>query len=206
MENAITNNTDGTFNKLRERNSSSEKLTYLDANKLANVRRYIVREKKLTDTEIAQIKEQVKVDMNRNLMEETVLEGNEDPEEVESSEIHAIVNVEPSDNDIEEETVVETVITEKDLAMKTDILEKLSKVQHTNLAEREPLLKIRSKRKCKSAFDIANTALELLCNELNPDLTCLNELMYKTGKVLQEKYGITIKRRSKDSRSINKSK
>ena len=49
-------------------------------------------------------------------------------------------------------------------------------------------------------------ALELLCNELNPDLTCLNELMYATGKVLQKKCGITIKRRSKGSRGINKSK
>ena len=92
------------------------------------------------------------------------------------------------------------------LAMKTDILEELSKVQHTNIAEREPLLKIRSKRKFESAFDLANTALELLCNELNPDLTCLNELMYTTGKVLQEKCGINIKRRSKGSRGINKSK
>ena len=59
LENPTTNNTDGTFNKWRERNSNNEKLTYLDANKLANVRRYIVREKKLTDTEIAQIKEQL---------------------------------------------------------------------------------------------------------------------------------------------------
>ena len=43
-----------------------------------NIRRYIVREKKFTDTEIARIKEQVRVDMSRNLMEEIVREGNED--------------------------------------------------------------------------------------------------------------------------------
>ena len=206
LENPTTNNTDGTFNKWRERNSNNEKLTYLDANKLANVRRYIVREKKLTDTEIAQIKEQVRVDMSHNLIEKIVRERNEDPEDVESSEIQAVVNVEPNDNGNEEEIVIEPVITEEALAMKTDILEELSKVQHTNIAERAPLLKIRSKRKFKSAFDLANTALELLCNELNPDLTCLNELMYTTGKVLQEKCGITIKRRSKGSRGINKSK
>ena len=45
-----------------------------------------------------------------------------------------------------------------------------------------------------------------MCNELYPDLTCLNELMYTTGKVRQEKCGITIKRRGKGSRGINKSK
>ena len=50
------NNNDGTFNKWCERNSNSEKLACLDTNKLANIRRYIVREKKLTDTEIAQFK------------------------------------------------------------------------------------------------------------------------------------------------------
>ena len=136
LENPITNNTDRSFNKWRERNSNNEKLTYLDANKLANVRRYIVREKKLTDTEIAQIKEQVRVDMSHNLMEKIILERNEDPEDVESSEIHAVVNVEQNDYGNEEEIVVEPVITEKVLTMKKDILEELSKVQHTNIAER----------------------------------------------------------------------
>ena len=77
------------------------------------------------------------------------MKKNEDPEEIKSSEIHGVVNVEPNYNDIEEETVVETVITEEVLAMKTDILEELSKVQHINLAEREPLLKIKSKQKFK---------------------------------------------------------
>ena len=70
--------------------------------------------------------------------------------------------------------------------MKTDILEELSKVRYTNLADREPLLKIRSKHNFKSAFNVANLALELICNKLNPDLTCLNELLYTTGKVLQD--------------------
>ena len=97
-----------------------------------------MREKKLTDTEIAQIKEQVRVDMSHNLIEEIVRERNEDPEGVESSEIHAVVNVEPNDNGNEEEIVVEPVITEEVLAMKTDILEELSKVQHTNIAGENP--------------------------------------------------------------------
>ena len=44
--------------------------------------------------------------MSHNLMEEIVREGNEDPEEVESSEIHAVGNVEPNDNDIEEEILL----------------------------------------------------------------------------------------------------
>jgi len=52
LENPEMNNTDGTFIKWCKRNSSSEKRTYLDANKLANVRRYITREKNLTDEEL----------------------------------------------------------------------------------------------------------------------------------------------------------
>ena len=150
LDNPITNNTDGTFNKWHERNSNNKKLTYLDANKLANVRRYIVGDMTITNTEIAQIKEQVRIDMSHNLMEEIVRERNEDPENAESSEIHAEVNVEPNDNGNEEEIVVEHVIPEEVIAMKIDILEELSKVQHTNIADREPLLKIRRKRKFKS--------------------------------------------------------
>ena len=41
-------------------------------------------------------------------MEEIVRKGNEDPEEVESSEIHAVENVESNDNNREEEIVAET--------------------------------------------------------------------------------------------------
>jgi len=74
LENPEINNTDGTFIKWCERNSSSEKRAYLDANKLANVRRYITCEKKLTDEELHHIKTKVKNEMTSSVYEETILE------------------------------------------------------------------------------------------------------------------------------------
>ena len=51
-----TNNTEDTIITWCSRNSENDKIEALDANKLANVRRlrrYIMRNKKLTDIEIA---------------------------------------------------------------------------------------------------------------------------------------------------------
>jgi len=44
-------------------------------------------------------------------------------------------------------------------------------------------------------FDVANKALQIICNELNPDLTYLNELLYSAGKVLQEKCGMKLQKK-----------
>ena len=45
-------------------NTISDKFDKLNANKLANQRRYIIRNKKLTDIELIQIKEQVMNDIH----------------------------------------------------------------------------------------------------------------------------------------------
>ena len=79
--------------------------------------------------------------------------------------------------------------------MKTDILEEYSTVQHTELRDRQVLLKIRNSRKYRAIFDVSNKALQLICNELNPDLTCLSELLYSAGKVLLEKCDIKLQKK-----------
>ena len=81
LDNPEIYNTDGTFIKWCERNSSSEKRAYLDANKLANVRRYITREKKLKDEKLDHVKTQVKNERTSSLYEETILERKGDHEE-----------------------------------------------------------------------------------------------------------------------------
>ena len=75
LENVEIKITDGTFIKRCERNSSSKKgPRNLDGNKMASVRRYVTREKKLTDEELYHIKTQVKNEMISSLYEETILE------------------------------------------------------------------------------------------------------------------------------------
>ena len=60
QEKPQTNSTEDTFLTWCSRNSDSDKIDGMDANKLANIRRYIMRSKKITDMEIELIKEQVK--------------------------------------------------------------------------------------------------------------------------------------------------
>ena len=48
--------------------------------------------------------------------------------------------------------------------------------------------------------------LKIICNELNPDLSCLNELMYSAGKVLQEKCGLKLQKKRRKARDTNKPK
>jgi len=76
LEKPETNNTDDTYNTWCLRNSESEKTQMLDPNKLANVRRHIVRNKKLTDIEISIIKDQVKNDTIEVHIEENKKEEN----------------------------------------------------------------------------------------------------------------------------------
>ena len=70
------------------------------------------------------------------------------------------------------------------LLVKNDILKKLSEVQDSEIRDRQALLKIRNSRKYRAMFNVVNRALQIICNKLNSDLTCLNELLYLTGKVL----------------------
>ena len=90
--------------------------------------------------------------------------------------------------------------------MKIDILEEYSTVQHTELRDRQVLLKIRNSRKYRAIFDVANKALHIICNELNSELTCLNELLYSAGKVLQEKCGMKLQKKRRNTRGTNKPK
>ena len=162
-----TNNTEDTFLTWFSRNNDSDKIDGMDANKLANIRRSIMRSKKITDMEIELIIEQVK-------------KGTREPE------------IEETDNN---DILYEDILYEEIYYMKRDILEELSIVMHTDIAEREPLLKIRQIHKFKKHFNLGNIALREICKERDPDLTELNQLIYATSKALQEKSGIKNKRK-----------
>ena len=83
------------------------------------------------------------------------------------------------------------------IEMRTDILEELSIVQHTIINDREPLLKIRHTHKYRSLIVVGSVALKHICNEIDPNLTELNELICATGKVLQKRCGVKPKRKKK---------
>ena len=202
LEKPETNNTDDTYNTWCLRNSDSEKTQMLDPSKLANVSRYIVRSKKLTELEISIIKDRVKNDTREVQIEGNGNEGNLDEQELELPN-----NVDLADeNNVDELDPHEVVVDEEELlAMKTDIIEELSVIKHTEMNQRETLLKIRHPYKYKTMLEIGNKALEQLCHDMTSDLTELNELIYATGKVLQTKCGIKSRKR-KTKRKSNKAK
>ena len=188
------------------RNSKSEKIEGLDANKLANVRTFIMRSKKLSDVEIAQIKEIVLNDTREKdpvgLVEE-VEEAQEDVEEVvvpyadENEPKQSMENNEEQEQELSKDEVAE---------MRTDILEELSIVQHTSSSDRESLLKVHRTSKYRTIIDVGNEALKQLCNKMDTNLTELNELIYATGKVLQNRCGIKHKRKQNSVHKPNKPK
>ena len=138
LEKSEANNTDNTYNTWRSRNSDSEKTQLLDPSKLANVRRYIVRSKKLTDIEISTIKDRVKNDTRDVQIEGNGIEGNLDEQALEMPN-NVDLAVEKNFEDLEPHEVV--VDEEELLAMKTDIVEEPSIVKHTEMNERGDTIK-----------------------------------------------------------------
>ena len=204
LEKPQTNSTEDTFLTWCSRNSDSDKIGGMDANKLANIRRYIMRSKKITDMGIELIKEQVKKDTRVPEVEETDNNDignaeNEGPVD-NNNNVHEVENVIENDRQFRNDVNEGDFDREEIYYMKRDILEELSIVMHTDIAEREPLLKIRQIHKFKKLFNIGNIALREICTERDPDLTELNQLIYATSKVLQEKSGI------KNKRKLNKRK
>ena len=161
---------------------------------MANVRRYITRERKLTYEELDYIKTQVKNEIKSSLYEETMLERHRDHEKRELPAAATRKNDESPDNLVMKDIVIEKRESEGNeiVSMKIDIFEEHSTVLHTELRDRQVLLKIKNSRKYRAILDVANKALQIICNELNPNLTCLNELLYLAGKVLQEKCGLKL--------------
>ena len=55
------------------------------------------------------------------------------------------------------------------------------------MSKREPLMKIKQTVKLQILFVLGNETVKQICDEINPDLTELNNLIYATSKTLQYK-------------------
>ena len=71
--------------------------------------------------------------------------------------------------------------------LKQEIIEELSVVKYTEMSKREPSMGIKQTLKLKTLFVSGNEAVKQICDEINPDLTELNNLIYATSKNLQYK-------------------
>ena len=200
--------TERTYNLWRERNKQDRE--YIDANKLANIRRDILKKKRISDAEIYEIKEEVKtiikkikndlrirdgqtkVKKDKESDDEEIFLGfDDDGEAVMLKQCHVVVkDINQEENKvcengtlIEQETKTNSWNQEIE-SIKESILNELGVVQEMDIKDRESLNKVRINKKAKTLIEYGNMAFEAIIQELCPDLTTYNQLLYATGKVI----------------------
>ena len=127
------------------------------ANKLANVRRQIVRDKKLTDIELSQIE-----DAAKNVRPESDVEPAIRVENLDNEEIEKMINrIRNGENIIQQEEQADKIeqvnyeLEPETKELKEEILRKTHQIKYMRVEEREKLCKIRSD---KSARILINRA------------------------------------------------
>ena len=177
---------------------------YLDCNKLANVRRDILKNNRLTDAEIEVIKEKAWVETQcseketDNSQTKTVNEvndwereknkdfygGGEVREDVsESNDIERHEKEGTNSNGSYDLTFIEqnkTVLSQ----VKSEIIRVYAKVKYIEMKDRQSLVKVRNTKQALKQMMIANHAMKEILEELEPDLTESNQLVYATAYVV----------------------
>ena len=176
-----TNTTVETYNIWRRQNPT--KRTYLDANKLANVRRDIIKSKRLTDMELDEIKARVtQADITGS--------SEELPEAHEEAQIDTTIT-EGGEPTASEQNANSIDVDEKVQQMKADILIKLETVKNQPIGQRLSLPKIRTDLHVRDAINIANEAIKKIKEENNKPLTLteINQIAYVTALIITEQIG-----------------
>ena len=196
------------------RSNNKDIRTYIGANKLANVRRDIIKNKRLTDIEIHNIKEEVRrkiaiqtkentaevPSMNRDLPSTTAT-GNtvrqiiedEDTAVKEANDVETEqITVEEMSQEMSEnpDSITPNFQTNDVEIMRQNILRELGIVQNIEMNKREILHKIQSNKNTKLKIKTGNSALKEILKEIlkvrEPNLNEVNNLIYATAKVVTE--------------------
>ena len=176
----------------------------IDANKLANVRRDILKNKRLSDAELQAIKSQIRgqsestalpvtIDAIQENDNETVREAKENDIEVQRELIND-ANIQ-GDTDFNHECLqVEE--------MKQRVLERWYEIKETDLKDRNSLPKINLNRKAKELIKVSNKAMLLIKESCGKclDINEINELIYTTACVTTECIGKKITKRKQRTR------
>ena len=150
----------------------------LDASKLANVRREILRDKRLTDTELSQIEETAKKRTPERNVESVPIMENLENEEIDQvtnkiEKVVKIVQQEEQADKIEQENYELELETKE---IKKEILRETHQIKYMKIEEREKLCKIRWNKKAKILINRAKIATkEILC-ECEETLEIMNKL------------------------------
>ena len=179
-----TATTKATYNIWRIKHPTDR--SYLDANKLATVRRDIEKNQRLSNDELKEIEEKVRQDLQIPEIEEpATISENTEPEPGTPA---VLENVDENNNSIEE-TYLEgdEVISE----MKDNIVRKWEVLKEEDMAERPILPKIKYDKKSKRLIQRANKAIELIkLSNAGFSLTELNQLIYAAAFIITKELGI----------------
>ena len=163
----------------------------IDANKLANVRRDIVKNKRLTDMELERIRIDVRKEQQPPIA--TVVDNSTNSVNVarEDDSMPCIIeeNVENLSHSGQNE--VQKLV----LVMINQILEKWEEVKFMEIGDRAKLPNINKDRKAKELLKIANEALSTIKQAYQLGITEINELIYATATVVTEMKGVKEKSR-----------
>ena len=196
------NITEATYN-IWKRHSKNPR-EYLDCNKLANVRRDILKNNRLTDAEKEVIKNKAlfevqsngrEMDDSQNLTVTDVSDNQRDEttDHCKREDIREVLNNVENQNqeeangngncDLNFIEQNETVIGQ----MRSDILREYTKIRNIEMKDRQSLVKVKSNKQALKQIKIANYAMKEILEELEPDLTELNQLIYATACVVNPK-------------------
>ena len=206
QNNPITNLIEQTFIEWRKIVGNDVREN-IDSNKLANVRRDIIRNKRLTDAEIDQIRTQIRNEENVTSDEEEeqhfIENMNLEPivliPQLNMSEVQKRIaevrNASINDEDPElQDNFTEQYIQEIEEA-RLDILGEFSKAEHQDFSERDLLPKITNSAKLSLKIKLYNVALKKILTNKECDLSNLNEIVYANRKAISNQMGAKTKKK-----------
>lgn len=153
----------------------------LDANKLANVRRDIVKNKRLSETEIENIRTRIR----------ETLTDTENNQEIEQPHPTVAVDLENEvDNSRTEEADNGSNVGQNEtyVELKENVMRKWEELKHQEMNERDYLCKISNDKKTKTLIKQANKVLKdiKMGHQDVLDLTSINQLCYAAASVVTE--------------------
>ena len=172
------------------RNANPLERPNMDPNKLANVRRDIIKQKRLTDTEIEAIRKKVKQTWEEN--DNTTEEDGRHQEQEDNITDEVDQPEETATSQENEENCNEILGEDTNQAkIRDDILQKWMELKYQDFQDRDMLPKIRHDRITKNLINQANRAIEDIRkeNSVEMDITAINQLCYAAATIITEMTG-----------------
>ena len=195
------NVTETTFNIWKKH--SKHPRDYLECNKLANVRRDILKNSRLSDSEIEVIKKKAWAETQGSekgidkSQTETVNEVNDGQREKNTDvcgggevreNAREVTNIERQEKEgVNRNGVYDLTFAEQNKILLSQVINKIreyAKIKNIEMKDRQSLVKIRNNKQALKQIKIANYAMKKILEEFEPDLTEMNQLIYATAYVV----------------------